>query len=94
MNAKDMAKFLKSQAVGAAMVDAAQDGLKYAKSIAPYVSGDYQRSLYVEQVMVPVGKKNEVRASAMIASDIYYNGSVEAAHHVLSRTADYMRGQQ
>lgn len=94
MNQKEMGNFLRSQAMGNAMVDVANDGKKYAASIAPVRSGDYQRSLYVEQVMVPSGKKNEKRAGAMIATDIAYNGAVEQEHHVLSRTADYMRGKK
>lgn len=76
------------------MLNVADDGLAYARSIAPVSSGGYQRSLYTEQVMVETGRRNERRAGATIATDIEYNGVVENQHHVLSRTADYMKGRK
>ena len=80
--------------MGNAMHDVAKDGLNYARSISPVVSGGYRDSLYAEQVTVPVGRKNDKRAGAMIATDIPYNATVENEHHILSRTADYMRGKK
>lgn len=80
--------------MGNAMHDVAKDGLSYARSIAPVSSGDYRDSLYTEQVTVPVGRKNDKRAGAMIATDIPYNGAVENDQHILSRTADYLKGKK
>lgn len=74
------------------MLEVAQDGVTYAKTIAPVMSGGYRDSIKAEQVMVPVGKKNEMRAGAMVYTDSPYNAVVENKHHVMSRTADYMSG--
>lgn len=87
-----MKAFITSQVVGDAMTGVAEVGLSHAKAIAPVESGAYRDSLYVEQVMVRAGYANELRAGAMIATDSPYNAVVENDHHVLARTADYMRG--
>lgn len=82
--------FIKSQALGDAMYDIAQDGAAYARSIAPVGSGAYRDSITAEQVTVPVTKKSEPRAGAMISSDVDHAGNVEHHHKILSRTADYL----
>ena len=89
-DAKGMEAFIRSQVLGNAMYDVAQEGLKYAQSIAPVKTGQYQRSLSAEQVTVPVTKKSEPRAGAMISTDSPYGANVENQYKVLSRTADYL----
>lgn len=89
-NSPELKKFLQSQAVGDAMLGVAEEAAAYARSIAPVGSGDYRSSITAEQVSVPVTKKQEPRAGAMISTDLPYSANVESKHHVLSRTADYM----
>lgn len=90
INRAGMNAFVKSQAVGDAMYDVAQEAAAYAKSIAPVGTGNYRDSISAEQVTVPVTRKNEPRAGAMISTNLDYSAAVEGRHHVLSRTADYM----
>lgn len=90
VNKAGMNDFVKSQAVGDAMYGVAQEAAAYAKSIAPVGTGDYRDSITAEQVTVPVTKRNEPRAGAMISTNLDYSAAVEGRDHVLSRTADYM----
>lgn len=90
LDSAGMRTFLQSQAIGDAMLDVAKEGVQYAQSIAPVASGAYRDSIKAEQVTVPVTKKNEPRAGAMIYADVPYAVIVESNQHVLTRTADYL----
>lgn len=93
-NTQGMAAFTKSAAMGDAMLGVAQEGVAFARSIAPTKTGAYKASIKAQQVTVPVGKANDKRAGAMISTDSPYGGVVEHNAKVLNRTADHLRNKK
>lgn len=89
-NKRGMDDFIRSQMLGSAMFDIAQEGAQYARSIAPVRSGAYRGSISAEQVTVPVTKANEPRAGAQISTNSAYGASIESQYKIMSRTADHL----
>ncbi|MCA1191618.1 hypothetical protein [Saccharopolyspora sp. 6V] len=97
-NRAGMARYLKSAELRNALRRRAQDGVKFARSIAPRDSGDYAR-----QIRVDVGRdilKGD-RAAAFIVASARHSTVIEIGrrgarargnrgHRVLARTLDYL----
>jgi hypothetical protein len=80
INHRGIAELLKGSAAEKACRPEAEKALERAKAAAPVVSGDYQRSLHIEEVEHPTRKVWRVVA------DVAYAMKVEADHGTLGRS--------
>ncbi|UNX54084.1 HK97 gp10 family phage protein [Georgenia sp. TF02-10] len=77
-----------SAEVGAAMVQAAEVGRRWAESVAPVKTGRYKSEFRVEPTTVQAGYDNEDRAGAALINNAPHAHLVEDVHHVLARAVD------
>lgn len=85
-----MAALVNSPGMGAAMVQAAEVGRRYAESIAPRDTGEYARSFQVRQETVRFrGRFAGNRAGAVLENTSDHAAAVEwgQGRHVLARAA-------
>lgn len=74
--------------VGAAMVDAAESGKRWAESTAPVQTGTYKGAFEVRPVTVQAGFDNEDRAGAELLNTAPHSHLVEAKHRILGRAVN------
>ena len=81
---------MRSVELQAVVREAAEAAETFAEAISPVLSGAYRDAFRVEEsIEVLYG---EERAVAYLINDVPYAFAVEADHHVLVRTADYIEG--
>ena len=79
-----MARLVRSQPIGNAVVAAAEIGLAHAQSSAPRRTGAFASSMEVIPAVVVGGRGNQPRAGAIIRNAVPYAAYVRKSKHAKS----------
>lgn len=82
---KEMRKLMQSRDIGKLTQQAAENGQKFAESIAPRDTGEYARGFRVETRIVGD------RVTSVLVNSVPYATALEVKHRVLGRAVDRAR---